>query len=40
MPEAPTPPSLAFAAPAPAPDPQVLYSPPVGDEAKFTTCYM
>ncbi len=40
MPEAPTPPSHAFPPAAATPDPQVQYSPPVGDEAKFTTCYM
>ncbi len=40
MPEAPTPPSHAFPSAAPAPDPQVQYSPPVGDAVKCTTCYM
>ena len=40
MPEAPTPPSHAFPSAAPHPDPQVRYSPPVGDAVKFTTCYM
>src|SRR3712207_9338326 len=40
MPEAPTPPSHAFPSPAPTSDPQVQYSPPVGDAVKCTTCYM
>ena len=40
MPEAPTPPSYVLAAPPPGSDPAVRYSTPVGDEAKFTTCYM
>ena len=39
MPEAPTP-SHAFATPTPNDDPQVQYSPPVGDAVKTTTCYM